>query len=101
MAVLEIYSLQTSLGDISKENKQLREKLSAVEKVNNWFDIFNVNVPVSDSRSRNRAYGLPIQEQDEILDKMSKKIQDLKVKCRQQILSFQNSTVVFLLFMNK
>ncbi|KAL1489510.1 hypothetical protein ABEB36_013468 [Hypothenemus hampei] len=62
--------------------------------VNDWFDIFNVSVPVSDSRTRNRAYGLAIQEQDEILDKMSQKIKNLKVKGRQQMLPFQNGILM-------
>ncbi|KAJ8945539.1 hypothetical protein NQ318_020384 [Aromia moschata] len=39
------------------------------QKVNDWFDVFNISIPVSDSRARNRAYGLALEEQNRILNK--------------------------------
>nr|CAI5847573.1 unnamed protein product [Callosobruchus analis] len=51
--------------------------------VNDWFDVFNVSSPVTDSRARNRAYGLALEEQNKILDKMSEVMSGLKVfNCR-------------------
>lgn len=55
-------------------------------QVNDWFDVFNVSTPMQDTRLRNRAYGLALEEQNTILDKFSEVISKMKViGCRGQL----------------
>jgi hypothetical protein len=62
--------------------------------VNDWFDVFNVSVPVSDYRTRNRAYGLSIDEQNQIIDGKSKTMLNLRVKGRNCLLPFQTGILI-------
>jgi hypothetical protein len=57
--------------------------------VNDWFDVFNVSVPVSDYRTTNRAYSLSIDEQNQIIDGMSKTMLNIRLKGRNCLLPFQ------------
>lgn len=47
-------------------------------------------MPASDSRATNKAYGLAIEEQNKVLDLMSKTMQDLRIKGKNRLLPFQN-----------
>ncbi|KAL1513279.1 hypothetical protein ABEB36_002705 [Hypothenemus hampei] len=38
------------------------------KQVNDWFDVFNVRVPRSDSRRRTHAFALALDEQNRILN---------------------------------
>ncbi|KAJ8953431.1 hypothetical protein NQ318_023550 [Aromia moschata] len=62
--------------------------------VNDWFDVFNISIPVSDSRARNRAYGLALEEQNRILNKMSEVITQLKVINSRSKLPFQKGILL-------
>nr|CAH7768085.1 unnamed protein product [Callosobruchus chinensis] len=59
--------------------------------VNDWFDVFNISSPVTDSRAINRAYGLALEEQNKILDKMSEVMNELKVIDSRGKLPFQKA----------
>lgn len=62
-------------------------------QVNDWFDVFNVNMAAPDARNRNKAYGLSIEEQNQIIDDMSTTIFDLRVKGRKHLLPFQTGKI--------
>lgn len=57
--------------------------------MNDWFDVFNVSVPVSDTRARKKGYGLALDDQKSILTEMSKVISEMKVIGHQSKLPFQ------------
>lgn len=63
----------------------------------------NVSVPEVDSRNRMKAYGLSLDTQVNILQSMSKTIENLRVKGKKTMLPFQkgknkNSTYKNVLF---
>nr|CAI5838754.1 unnamed protein product [Callosobruchus analis] len=66
-------------------------KLIRSNFVNDWFDVFNVSSPLTDSRVRNRAYVLALEEQNKILDKMSEVMSGLVIISRGK-LPFQKGT---------
>lgn len=81
-----------TLGFLSAEN--WLECAEFFKLVNDWFDVFNVSTPVSDSRARNRAYGLALQDQNAILNKMSEVISQMKVIGSRGQLPFQKGILI-------
>lgn len=61
---------------------------------NDWFDVFNSKISVSDSRSRMKAYGLALNEQNEILDQMSKLMETLRKPNSKKLLPFQKGILI-------
>lgn len=61
---------------------------------NDWFDVFNSKVPESDSRNRVKAYGLALNEQNEILNKMETTMSDLRKIGSKHSLPFQRGIII-------
>lgn len=60
-----------------------------LRQTNDWFDVLNVRVPRADSRERIQAYGISIDVQNDILDKMSNMVLNMKVGNKSSLLPFQ------------
>lgn len=56
----------------------------------------NVRVPICDTRDRKKAYGLAIPLQNDIINKMTETIENLRVKGKTFLLPFQKGTMQFL-----
>ncbi|XP_050497997.1 transposable element P transposase isoform X1 [Diabrotica virgifera virgifera] len=81
------------LGLINQD-ENWTELADVFKLVNDWFDIFNVSVPVSDTRTRNRAYGLALEGQNNILQRMSEMVATMRVKGRKSLLPFQKGILM-------
>ncbi|VEN55423.1 unnamed protein product, partial [Callosobruchus maculatus] len=81
-----------TLGSLTAENWV--DCADFFKLVNDWFDVFNVSSPVTDSRARNRAYGLALEEQNKILDKMSEVMKELQVIDSRGKLPFQKGILL-------
>jgi len=57
--------------------------------VNDWFDVMNVRVPHKDSRERTHAYGLALDLQESILDRMNTMMSTMRVIGKKNLLPFQ------------
>lgn len=57
--------------------------------MNDWFDVLNVSIPVTDSRERMKAYGLALETQSNILNNMNKVMSTIRVKGKKSLLPFQ------------
>lgn len=82
-----------SLG-LYKECDNWMECSRFFKLVNDWFDVFNSKIPVSDSRNRLKAYGLALTEQNEILNNMELTVNSLKVIGSKTKLPFQKGIIV-------
>lgn len=58
----------------------------------------NVRVPKPDSRERTHAYGLALQVQDGILERMSNLMKDMRVKDKSTLLPFQKGKTDLIIF---
>ncbi|KAL1488481.1 hypothetical protein ABEB36_014949 [Hypothenemus hampei] len=81
-----------TLGFLSQEN--WIECADFFKLVNDWFDIFNVSTPFSDSRARNRAFGLALDVQIPILTKMTQVISQMQVIGSRSPLPFQKGILI-------
>nr|AGL76355.1 transposase [Drosophila buzzatii] len=76
-----------SLGYLNGHNWS--ECYELFKTTNDWFDVLNVRVPRADSRCRMHAYGLAFETQNNILDKMSSLILNMRVGRNTTLLPFQ------------
>ena len=53
----------------------------------------NVKVPISDSRDRKKAYGLALELQNDIIDAMTRTIENLRVKGKTYLFPFQKGII--------
>ncbi|KAL1488760.1 hypothetical protein ABEB36_010800 [Hypothenemus hampei] len=59
------------------------------KQVNDWFDCFNTKVPETDSRERMKAFGLSIDIQGEIIDKMTEVMKNMRAVGKSTLMPFQ------------
>ncbi|CAH0546285.1 unnamed protein product [Brassicogethes aeneus] len=79
-----------TLGFLTEEN--WAECVDFFKLVNEWFNILNVSTPISDPHGR--AFGLALDIQMPILDKMSQVISQMKVIGRSSQLPFQKGILI-------
>ncbi|KAL1487972.1 hypothetical protein ABEB36_015353 [Hypothenemus hampei] len=86
----------TRLGTLGhyKTEDNWRECSDFFKIINDWFDVFNCQIPHPDSRNRVKAYGLALAEQNEILEKMNSIMQNMRKIGGNAILPFQKGILV-------
>ncbi|CAH1955273.1 unnamed protein product [Acanthoscelides obtectus] len=81
-----------TLGILTAENWV--ECAEFFKLVNDWFDVFNISIPETDFHTLNKGYGLALEEQNTILNKMTEAITELKVIGSRISLPFQKGILL-------
>lgn len=63
--------------------------------MNDWFDIMNVRVPICDARHRQKAYGLAVPLQNDIINEMTRTMENMKVKGKIFLMPFRKGIMKF------
>ncbi|KAF2887032.1 hypothetical protein ILUMI_19141 [Ignelater luminosus] len=91
--IAKAVSRMGSLGLCDSNNNWL-QRSELLKITNDWFDVFNGKVSQTDSRSRMKAYGLALEDQNAILDKMAAVVSGMRnINCHAR-LPFQNGILV-------
>lgn len=76
------------------KNKYALQCADFIKIVNDWFDVFNSKVPEIDSRNRIKAFGLAVEEQNDIINKMNDNILQLRASGKKVLLPFQKGILL-------